>query len=315
MEKPLFKRAAIIGLGLIGSSVARSLKENGLAAEIVGHARSAETRERSLELGFLHRAEATPEDAVVGADLVLYATPLGTFGPLTERIAGSLKPGAIVTDVGSVKSCVIADVAPHLPDGVHLVPGHPIAGTEHSGPDAGFKELFIGRWSLLTPAPGTDPEAVKKVSDLWTAMGSMVEVMDPGDHDRVLGITSHLPHLIAYTIVGTATSLEEDLKQKVVAYSAGGFRDFTRIAGSDPTMWRDVFLKNQEAVLDVIQRFTEDLTELQKAIRRGEGDALHDWFTKTRAIRRGVIAAEQDDMYVDAPAGNPDMQSHPFRKH
>lgn len=306
-------RIAIVGLGLIGSSIARAVRQAGCVGATVGYDGNAATRDKAADLGFCDEIAASVGAAVAGADLIVLATPLSAFGSLAEAMAPHLSPGAVVTDTGSVKGCVVRDVAPHLPAGVHLVPGHPIAGTEHSGPAAGFAELFQGRWALITPEPDTDPAAVAKVAGLWTAMGSMVEEMSADHHDRILGITSHLPHLIAYTIVGTATSLEEDLRQKVIQYSAGGFRDFTRIAGSDPVMWRDVFLKNREAVLDVVQRFTEDLTALQKAIRRGEADTLEDWFRQTRAIRRGVIEARQDDMYVSAPAGDDELEPNPPR--
>ena len=294
MIAPLFPRVAIIGLGLIGSSLARCFKEQaGLAGEVVAGDRSDAVCARVLELGLAARAETDPAAAVAGADLVILAVPIGAYAGLAEAIGPHLKPGAIVTDVGSVKQAAVRDVAPHLPDGVHFVPGHPIAGTEHSGPDAGFADLFKGRWCILTPPPGADAGAVEAVAELWRRVGSMVEVMEPGHHDRVLAITSHLPHLIAYTIVGTATDLEEHLKAEVIRFSASGFRDFTRIAASDPVMWRDIFLNNREAVLEIIQRFTEDLTALQRAIRWGEADTLEDLFTRTRAIRRGIIDAKQ----------------------
>ncbi len=293
MTQPLFRRLALIGLGLIGSSVARAARKHGLVGELVGHARSAETRATAMDLGLVDRMEADPAAAVRGADGVMLCSPLGTYAALGRAIAPELAPGAIVTDVGSVKSCVIRDLAPVLPPGVHLVPGHPIAGTENSGPAAGFAELFEGRWCVLTPPPGTDPAAVERVAALWRGMGSRVDQLPPDHHDKVLAITSHLPHLIAYTIVGTATDLAEDLKGEVIKYSAGGFRDFTRIAASDPVMWRDIFLNNKDAVLEIIQRFTEDLTALQRAIRWGEGDTLEAKFTHTRALRRGVIDAKQ----------------------
>lgn len=290
---PLFERLTLLGLGLIGSSVARAVKRHGLAGEIVGHARSESTRARSMELGFVDRVEADPVEAVRGADLVMICTPLGTYTSLAQAMLPGLREGAIVTDVGSVKTCVLRDLQPILPPTVHFVPGHPIAGTEHSGPDAGFAELFEGRFCILTPPEGTDATAVDRLVALWQAIGSTVEVMSAEHHDRVLAVTSHLPHLIAYTIVGTATDLEEHLKSEVIRFSASGFRDFTRIAASDPVMWRDIFLNNKEAVLEVIQRFNEDLTALQRAIRWGEGDKLEQLFTRTRAIRRGVIDARQ----------------------
>jgi len=292
-DTPLFERLTLLGLGLIGSSVARAVKRHGLAGEIVGHARSEATRARSMELGFVDRVEPDPAEAVRGADLVMICTPLGTYASLAQAMLPGLREGAIVTDVGSVKTCVLRDLQPILPPTVHFVPGHPIAGTEHSGPDAGFAELFEGRFCILTPPDGTDAAAVDRLVALWQAIGSTVEVMSAEHHDRVLAVTSHLPHLIAYTIVGTATDLEEHLKSEVIRFSASGFRDFTRIAASDPVMWRDIFLNNKEAVLEVIQRFNEDLTALQRAIRWGEGDKLEQLFTRTRAIRRGVIDARQ----------------------
>lgn len=303
---PIFDRLALIGLGLIGSSVARAARRHGLVGEIVGHARTARTRDTAMALGFVDRVEADPAVAVADADAVMLCTPLGTYPALMAAIAPSLRAGTVLTDVGSVKGSVFEDVAPLVPLGVHLVPGHPIAGTEHSGPEAGFAELFENRWCILTPAADTDLDAVARVTALWRGMGSMVETMDAAHHDRVLGITSHLPHLIAYTIVGTATDLEEEVKAEVVKFSAGGFRDFTRIAASDPVFWRDVFLKNKVAVLEILQRFTEDLTALQRAIRRDEGDVLRDSFARTRAIRRGVIQAGQQVPPVGPPLDPPD---------
>ncbi len=288
-----FGRVAIVGLGLIGSSLARAMKRDGLAREIVGAARTEETRAKALELGFIDRAEADPAVAAAGAELVVIAAPVGASGAIAAAVGPVLAPGAIVTDVGSVKRGVIAAIAPHLPAGVHFVPAHPIAGTEESGPEAGFSELFEGRWCVLTPPPGTDPGAVARVAALWRAVGSLVDTMDPHHHDMVLAITSHLPHLIAYTIVGTATELENHLQQEVIKFAAGGFRDFTRIAASDPVMWRDIFLSNRDAVLEILGRFDEDLTALQRAIRYGDGKALEDWFTRTRAIRRSIVQAGQ----------------------
>ncbi|MFP6740372.1 MAG: prephenate/arogenate dehydrogenase family protein [Alphaproteobacteria bacterium] len=292
-EKPLFQRVALIGIGLIGSSLARVIRRDGLAAHVVACARRDETLATVRDLDLADSTTKDPAAAVDGADLVVLSTPLGAYQAIAEAIGPALKPGAIVTDVGSTKSSVIADVAPHLPEGVHLVPGHPVAGTESSGPESGFDSLFEGRWCVLTPPPGTDQGAVEQVAALWRHAGSTVEIMDAAHHDQVLAITSHLPHLIAYTIVGTATDLEDDLQKEVVKFSAGGFRDFTRIAASDPIMWRDVFLKNRHAVLDVLGRFTEDLTALQRAIRRGEGAILEDHFTRARELRRGVIDAHQ----------------------
>ena len=290
---PLFDRIAILGIGLIGSSLARAVKEYGLARSLVCGDRSEAACAKALELGIVDTATTDPVAAVEGADLVVFCVPVGACADLAERIGPHLRPGSIVTDVGSVKMAVVRDVGPHLPQGVHFVPGHPVAGTEHSGPEAGFAALFQGRWCILTPPPGAPEEAVSKVGELWRRCGSKVEVMEPSHHDRVLAITSHLPHLIAYTIVGTASDLEEDTKSEVIKFSAGGFRDFTRIAASDPVMWRDVFLNNREAVLEILQRFSEDLTALQRAIRWGEGDTLQETFTKTRAIRRGIIDAKQ----------------------
>jgi cyclohexadieny/prephenate dehydrogenase len=290
---PAFKCVALIGLGLIGSSLARALKRGNLAQEIIGTARSAATRAKALELGFIDRAEADPAAAVIGADLIVLAAPVGANGALAEAIGPVLAPGAIVTDVGSVKLAVIDAVAPHLPEGVHLVPAHPVAGTEESGPEAGFAELFDDRWCILTPPPGTDPAATERVAALWRAIGSQVDVMEASHHDMVLAITSHLPHLIAYTIVGTATELEKTLQQEVIKFAAGGFRDFTRIAASDPVMWRDIFMANKDAVLEMLGRFDEDLTALQRAIRYNDGQALEDWFTRTRAIRRSIVDAGQ----------------------
>lgn len=290
---PPFAKAAILGIGLIGSSLARLFQKEGLAGRIAAFDSNPEHRRRALELGIVDDAPDDLAEAVRDADLVVVAVPIGAYAALAEAMGPHLAPGAIVTDVGSVKGTAIRDLAPHLPEGVHLVPGHPIAGTEFSGPEAGFAELFEGRWCILTPPEGTDEAAVAAISALWTKAGSTIEIMEPAAHDRVLAITSHLPHLIAYTIVGTATDLEGAMQQNVVKFSASGFRDFTRIAASDPVMWRDIFLNNQEAVLEVIQRFTEDLTALQRAIRWGEGDKLHDLFSRTRAIRRSIIDAKQ----------------------
>ncbi|MEE9290352.1 MAG: prephenate/arogenate dehydrogenase family protein [Alphaproteobacteria bacterium] len=292
-QKVFFNRVALIGLGLIGSSLARAIKRHGLAGEIVGHARSKETREVALGLGFIDRASETAAAAVKGADLVVIAVPVGVTGAIAQEIAPALGAGAIVTDVGSVKGAVVDAVGPHIPEGVHFVPAHPVAGTEKSGPEAGFAELFEGRWCIITPPPGTDAEAVTRVSSLWRAVGSEVDTMDPHHHDMVLAITSHLPHLIAYTIVGTATDLENHLQREVIKFAAGGFRDFTRIAASDPVMWRDVFLANKDAVLEMLGRFDADLTALQRAIRYGDGAALEEIFKRTRAIRRSIVEAGQ----------------------
>jgi cyclohexadieny/prephenate dehydrogenase len=290
---PLFDRVALIGIGLIGSSLARVIRRDKLAGHVSVCARSYATVDTVKALDLADSATTDIRQAVEDADLVMLCTPLGVYAELARAMAPGLKAGAIVSDVGSVKQSVIDEVAPHLPPGVHLVPGHPIAGTEHSGPEAGFAELFQGRFCVLTPAAGTSPAATDRVATLWRRAGMTVEIMPAGHHDLVLAITSHLPHLIAYTIVGTATDLEEHVKGEVIKFSAGGFRDFTRIAASDPVMWRDVFLTNKEAVLEVLGRFTEDLTALQRAIRWGEGDTLESLFRRTREIRRGIIEAGQ----------------------
>jgi len=290
---PRFPRVALIGIGLIGSSLARVLRRDGLADHIAVCARSHATLDKARELRLADSTTTDPRQVVEDADLVMLSTPVGAYEPIAQAMAPSLKRGCIVSDVGSVKMSVIRDVAPHLPKSVHLVPGHPVAGTEHSGPEAGFAELFEGRFCILTPEPETSETAVKRIRALWEHAGMMVEQMDAEHHDKVLAITSHLPHLIAYTIVGTATDLEDHLRREVVRFSAGGFRDFTRIAASDPVMWRDVFLNNKDAVLEMLGRFTEDLTALQRAIRWDEAEKLEDLFTRTREIRRGVIDANQ----------------------
>ena len=289
-----FKRVALIGIGLIGSSLARVMRRDNLADHIVINARTQKSLDTATDLGLADSTTLDPAEAVKGADLVVFCTPIGSYEALAKTIAPNLETGCVVSDVGSVKKMVIDILAPLMPDGVQLVPGHPIAGTEHSGPEAGFAELFQDRWCILTPAKCADQTAVDKVTALWTAANMKVEIMDAVHHDHVLAITSHLPHLIAYTIVGTATDLADDLEQEVVKYSASGFRDFTRIAASDPTMWRDIFLNNREAVLDILGRFSEDLTAMQRAIRHGEGDTLVDAFTRTREIRRKIIDAKQD---------------------
>jgi cyclohexadieny/prephenate dehydrogenase len=289
----LFDRVALIGVGLIGSSLARVLRRDSPQTLIIACARRAETLEAVRRLNLADETTDDPAAAVADADLVVLATPLSAYAEIGRRIAPALRPGAIVTDVGSVKGAVIRDLAPLLPAHIHFVPGHPVAGTEHSGPEAGFAELFLDRWCILTPPRDTAPEAVAKITALWEGAGMRVVTMEAEHHDRVMAVTSHLPHLIAYTIVGTATELGQDLHSEVVAYSAGGFRDFTRIAASDPVMWRDIFLENREAVLELLQRFSEDLTGLQHAIRRGDGETLHKWFTRTRAIRRSIIEAKQ----------------------
>ena len=291
--EPLFERVALIGMGLIGSSLARVMRREKLAGRIDGCVRSEASRLMCLELGLADAMHEDPGAAAAGADLVVLCTPLGTYADLAEAMAPHLKQGAILTDVGSVKQSVIRDIGPHVPEGVHFVPGHPIAGTERSGPEAGFAELFEGRWCVLTPPPGTDEDAVERLAEFWRRCGSTVDIMDARHHDEVLAITSHLPHLIAYTIVSTAGGVEESTRAEVAKYSAGGFRDFTRIAGSDPIMWRDVFLNNKEAVLEMLQRFTEDLTALQRAIRWGEGETLESLFRRTREMRQSVIDAHQ----------------------
>jgi len=293
-EQPHFGRVTVIGTGLIGSSLLRVFREKGMADELVGSARRAETRERILELGIVDKAIEDPAEAVEGADLVIIAIHLGGYAALAQAIAPKLKPGAIVTDVGSAKEVALATLGPPLPEGVHLVPGHPIAGTEFSGPDAGFAELFQDRWCILTPPADADPEAVAKVEALWRAAGSTVETMDAEHHDLVLAITSHLPHVIAYTIVGTATELEEDVQAEVVKFSAGGFRDFTRIAATKPDFWRDVFLTNRDAVLEVLDRFTEDLSALRRAIRRSDGPEILERLSRTQEVRKNVIDLGQD---------------------
>jgi cyclohexadieny/prephenate dehydrogenase len=299
MTAPLFDTVAIIGLGLIGSSIARAARAQGAVRSIVASSRSPETRQRVAELGIADKVVDTNAEAVEGADLVIVCVPVGVCGAVAKEIGPHLKAGAIVSDVGSVKGSIVRDMGPHLPETIHFVPAHPVAGTEHSGPDAGFAELFENRWCILTPPEGTDPEAVDKLAAFWRLLGANVEVMTPEHHDLVLAVTSHLPHLIAYTIVGTADELEAVTRSEVLKFSAGGFRDFTRIAASDPVMWRDVFLNNKEAVLEMLGRFNEDVAALTKAIRRGDGEALYDHFTRTRAIRRGVIEAGQDTPVPD----------------
>ena len=293
MSEILFDRVALIGIGLIGSSLARVLRRDSPMTKIVACARRAETLAAVRRLELADETTDDPATAAEGADLVVVATPLSAYAEIGRRIAPALRRDAILTDVGSVKEAVIRDLQPSLPEGVHFVPGHPVAGTEHSGPEAGFAELFRGRWCILTPPPETAPEAVTAVTRMWEQAGMRVVTMSADHHDRVLAVTSHLPHLIAYTIVGTATDLEDSLKSEVIEFSASGFRDFTRIAASDPVMWRDIFLNNREAVLEILQRFNEDLTALQRAIRWGEGDKLQDLFTRTRAIRRSIIEAKQ----------------------
>jgi cyclohexadieny/prephenate dehydrogenase len=296
---PSFQKIALIGFGLIGGSIARAAREQGLAGNIVATARSAETRARIAELGIVDAVVESNAEAVNDADLVILCIPVGACGAVAQEIGPHLKPGAIVSDVGSVKGAVVRDMAPFLPAGVHFVPAHPVAGTENSGPDSGFAELFINRWCILTPPEGTDPSAVERLHAFWAALGARVEIMTPDHHDLVLAITSHLPHLIAYTIVGTADELAQVTSSEVIKFSAGGFRDFTRIAASDPVMWRDVFLANKEAVLEMLGTFNEDLSKLTRAIRRGDGEALFEHFTRTRAIRRGIVEIGQDSAAPD----------------
>ncbi|MFL5123009.1 MAG: prephenate/arogenate dehydrogenase family protein [Microvirga sp.] len=293
-DRPLFERLALVGFGLIGSSIARAARRLNLAGAIVAVDADAAVLARVRALGLADEATSDPARGAGGADHVILCVPIGAYEAVTKAMRDALKPGAIVSDVGSVKGAVVSQVQPHLPPGVHFVPAHPVAGTEHSGPDSGFATLFHNRWCILTPPDGADEEAVAKVREFWAAMGSNVEVMTAQHHDLVLAITSHVPHLIAYNIVGTAADLEAVTQGEVIKFSAGGFRDFTRIAASDPTMWRDVFLNNKEAVLEMLGRFNEDLASLQRAIRWGDGEALHGLFTRTRAIRRGIISVGQE---------------------
>ena len=294
----IYDRVALIGLGLIASSMAHAIRRAGAAREVTGYARTPETRETAREIGLCDRVCDSAREAVEGADLVVLCVPVGVMGAVAAEIAPALAPGATVSDVGSVKTAVIAAVAPHLPAGVHFVPAHPLAGTEQSGPRSGFAELFDNRWCLIVPQAGSDRAAVARLESLWQALGSQTDEMEAGHHDLVLAVTSHAPHLIAYTMVGVADDLRRVTDREIIKYSAAGFRDFTRIAASDPTMWRDVFLNNREATLEILGRFTEELFALQRAIRTGDGDQLHAYFSRTRAIRRGIIEAGQD---TDAP--------------
>jgi len=300
----VFERMALVGIGNLGSSIARAVRERGLVRTLAVADQSDEARRRAAELGLADAFFENPADAVKDADVVVICTPIGTYGTIAKVIAPHLKPGAVLTDIGSVKQAVVAAVQPHLPAGVHFIPGHPIAGTEKSGPDAGSGALFEGRFWILTPPEGADPAAVAKLGTLWTRCGAIVEELPADYHDKVLAVTSHLPHLIAYTIVGTAFDLEGQEQRDVIRFSAGGFRDFTRIAGSNPIMWRDIFLNNREAVLEMLQRFSEDLSYLQRAIRWGEGDKLEELFTKTREIRQGVVEANQARPFPYGNAGN-----------
>ena len=302
---PLFKRVALIGIGLIGSSLCHAIRRKMPETQIAGFARSEATRNKALELHLADTIHDSAAAAVADADLVILCSPVGTYGALAREIAATLKAGAILTDVGSVKAAVVRDILPHVPKAVHFIPGHPIAGTEQSGPESGFAELFVNRWCILTPLPDTDPAQVERLAEFWRACGSNVDMMTPEHHDLVLAITSHLPHLIAYNIVSTAADLEEVTDSEVIKYSAGGFRDFTRIAASDPTMWRDVFLNNKEAVLETLGRFSEDLSALQRAIRWSDGETLFNIFSRSRQIRRNIIAAGQDTAAPDFGRGGP----------
>ena len=293
-----FARVTIIGLGLIGSSVARAVQAQMPTVRLTGHDASPEVRERARRIGFCDDVTDTAGAAVVDADLVIFCVPVGAMAAAAAEIADDLPADAIVSDVGSSKESVLAALRGALPNAT-IIPAHPVAGTENSGPDAGFATLFQGRWCIVTPPEGADSTATERVAEFWRRLGADVETMDPRHHDRVLAVTSHLPHLIAYTIVGTASDMEEVTQSEVIKFSAGGFRDFTRIAASDPTMWRDVFLNNKDAVLEMLQRFSEDLTALQRAIRWGDGDTLFDLFTRTRAIRRSIIEQGQDDAAPD----------------
>ena len=298
-SKPMFKRLALIGVGLIGSSISHAARRGGLVGEVVGTSSTKETRDKAEQLGLVTKAYADPVEAVQGADLVMLCTPVGAYGKIAAAIGPHLEPGAIVSDVGSVKAAVVRDIAPSIPPHAHFIAGHPIAGTEQSGPEAGFAELFDGRWCILTPGPNSDQAALDKLEAFWRGLGSNVEIMTPEHHDMVLAITSHVPHLIAYNIVNTAAHLERVTDSEVIKFSAGGFRDFTRIAASDPVMWRDVFLNNKEAVLEMLGRFSEDLVTLQRAIRFSDGETLERLFTEARAVRRGIIQAGQDTAQPD----------------
>jgi cyclohexadieny/prephenate dehydrogenase len=311
---PLFNRLALIGVGLIGSSIARAVRAQGAVRTIVATARSPRTRRRVAELGLADHVVESNAAAVEGADLVIVCIPVGACAAVAREIGPHLAAGATVSDVGSVKEQVVRDMAPHLPKGVHFVPAHPVAGTEYSGPDAGYAELFVNRWCILTPAQDADPQAVEKLAAFWRLLGANVERMSADHHDLVLALTSHLPHLIAYTIVGTADELQSVTRSEVLKFSAGGFRDFTRIAASDPTMWRDVFLANKDAVLEMLGRFNEDVSALTKAIRKGDGDALFDHFTRTRAIRKGIVDIGQDSPAPDFGRPHPDLPHEPLPK-
>jgi cyclohexadieny/prephenate dehydrogenase len=311
----MFNKLALIGIGLIGSSIARAARAKGLVKSIAISTRKQATLDEARTLGLGDSYTLDAAEAARGADLVILCTPVGAYRPVMEQIAAALEPGAILSDVGSVKQHVVDVIKPLLKPGVQFIPAHPIAGTEHSGPSAGFPELFVNRWCVLTPAADVDPVAVDRLTSFWGAMGSKVEVMDPSHHDLVLAITSHVPHLVAYNIVGTVADLEQHTKSEVIKFSASGFRDFTRIAASDPVMWRDVFLTNRDAVLEMLGRFLEDLSQLQRAVRVGDGPALEELFTRTRAIRRSIIDAGQETAAADFgrphPAGVAEPQPAP----
>ena len=314
MSTVQFNRITIIGLGHIGSSIARAIKELRLADELVVTDGAPAIRARATEIGLGDRVAQTNVEAVTDSDLVIICVPVGKLGAVAAEIAPHLKSGAIVSDVGSVKGPVTREMASHLPKTVHLVPGHPVAGTEDSGPDSGFAELFINRWCILTPLPDADAAAVEKLATLWRTIGANVETMSPDHHDLVLAVTSHLPHLIAYTIVGTADELQNVTRSEVLKFSAGGFRDFTRIAASDPTMWRDVFLANKDAVLEMLGRFNEDISALTRAIRNGDGATLFEHFARTRAIRKGIVQIGQDSPAPDFGRPHPDLPHTPMPK-
>jgi cyclohexadieny/prephenate dehydrogenase len=308
---PLYNRLALIGVGLIGSSIARAARAQGAVRSIVATARSPQTRKRVAELGIADQVVETNAAAVEGADLVILCIPVGACGAVAREIGPHLAADATVSDVGSVKGSIIRDMSPHLPKNVHFVPAHPVAGTEYSGPDAGFAELFVNRWCILTPPEGADKKAVDKLAAFWSLLGANVEIMSADHHDKVLAITSHLPHLIAYTIVGTADEMENVTRSEVLKFSAGGFRDFTRIAASDPTMWRDVFLANKDAVLEMLGRFNEDISALTRAIRKDDGAALYEHFKRTRAIRKGIVDIGQDSPTPDFGRSHPDLAPLP----
>ena len=312
MAEPLFGRLALIGTGLIGSSIARAAWAQRLVGQIVATARSPATRRRVIELGLADQVADSNAAAVEGADLVIACVPVGQCAEVAREIAPRLRRGAILSDVGSVKAQVVRDMAPYVPAGIHFVPAHPVAGTEYSGPDAGFAELFIGRWCILTPPHGTDADAVERLSAFWSGMGAKVATMSPEHHDLVLAITSHVPHLIAYSIVGTADDLAAVTRSEVLQYSAGGFRDFTRIAASDPTMWRDIFLANRTGVLEMLGRFNEDVGKLARAIEAGDGETLFGLFSRTRAIRRGIIDIGQDSAAPDFGRPHPSLPPAPI---